>query len=57
MVILHINPDDSYWTDFQNGHFYPNFNMADHPRRFLMQSYGSFRDQKDKVDDTRGKGS
>jgi hypothetical protein len=22
-----------------------------------MQSYGSFRDQKDKVDDTRGKGS
>jgi hypothetical protein len=54
MAILQINPDDSHRADFQNGHFFPNFNMADHPRRLLVESYGTFRDQQDKAEDTRG---
>jgi hypothetical protein len=45
MAIPHINPDDGYRAGLQNDHFYSNFYMADHPRKFLVQSYGSFRDQ------------
>lgn len=45
MAILQINPDNSDWADFENDHFYPNFDVADHPRRNLLQSYDSFRDE------------
>jgi hypothetical protein len=39
MAIPTIIPDEGYRAGFQNGHFYPNFDVADHPRRFLVQSY------------------
>jgi hypothetical protein len=45
MAITHINPDDSHRAGFQNGYFYTNFNMADHPGRPLVKSYWSFRDK------------
>jgi hypothetical protein len=45
MAIPHIDPGDSHRAGFQNGNFYPSFDVADHLIRFLVQSYGNFKDQ------------